>query len=93
MGAASGADVVLILGSEQEVEDLGEEKAGHEKVDPVGGEAVLEENEMRPSSEENDVDESEDEIERRDGGLADGEVVTSAIRPGVVHLGVDRHGD
>lgn len=93
MGGAGLANVVLVLSSEDKVEGLGEEKAGHEVVDPVCGKAVLEEGEVDPDGKEGDVSGSEEGVEGRNGGLADGEEVAGAIRAGVVHLREDGHGD
>uniref|UniRef100_A0A8R7PW42 Uncharacterized protein n=1 Tax=Triticum urartu TaxID=4572 RepID=A0A8R7PW42_TRIUA len=93
MRRSGDADVVLVLGGRDAVEHTGEEQAGHEVVDAVRREAVVVEGEVEPGGQEGDVAEREEGVDRRDGGLADGEVVLGAVGVGVVHVGAYLHGD
>lgn len=92
MGRASKADKVLILGSEDEIEGLDEKKACHDLVDPVDVEAILKKGEVDPDGEEDYVSKSENEVDRRDGSLTDGEKIAGAIEANIVHLRTNGHG-
>lgn len=90
---AGEVGVVFDRSGKEKGESFGEEERGHEEVDAVKKGVIADLAEIEPEGEEGEVKDGEKEEERREEGVAGGEVVAGTVAVEGEKLGVEFHGD